>query len=221
MDWQGGGHRVAPPCLSLRLPGLSLGGTKVLGDIALEVARRETVAITGPSGIGKTSLLRVVLGLLEVPGAELRRPDSVSVVFQEPLLLPWRTARANLTLTTGIDRDAAEAALAEVGLAGRGGAFPAALSLGQQRRLALARAFAAAPELLLMDEPFVSLDPALADEMMGVFEALRARRPVTTLLVTHAEAEAARLASRRLRLGGRPARVIDDRRGVGGVPAGR
>jgi NitT/TauT family transport system ATP-binding protein len=88
--------------------------------------------------------------------------------------------------------------------------FPGTLSLGQQRRLALARAWAAAPGLLLMDEPFVSLEPALSDEMMALFESLRLARPVATILVTHTPAEAARLADRVVRLQGSPARIVGD-----------
>ncbi|PRD40182.1 UNVERIFIED_CONTAM: ssuB1 [Trichonephila clavipes] len=127
------------------------------------------------------------------------------MVFQEPVLLPWRNALDNITLATRCDPASACAALARVGLADKATALPGELSLGQQRRLALARAFAAQPDVLLMDEPFVSLDPALTDDMMALLEAERARRPMATILVTHAPAEAARLADRLLRLEGSPA----------------
>ncbi len=98
-----------------------------------------------------------------------------------------------------------------MGLGGRGADFPGQLSLGQQRRLALARAFATRPVLLLMDEPFVSLDPELAGEMMHLFARLRRETGVTTLLVTHVEAEARRLATRVVTLGGPPGRIVADR----------
>ena len=98
------------------------------------------------------------------------------MVFQEPTLLPWRTALRNLTLVTGVDDAAAEAALEAVGLRGPGGLFPRQLSLGQQRRLALARAFATRPELLLLDEPFVSLDGPLVEEMLAPDRGLDCRR---------------------------------------------
>ncbi len=201
-------RQAAPPVVArLRLSGLAFGGRPVLGRIALDLHAGETVALTGPSGIGKTTILRVLAGLERAQSAEVHRPDHLSMVFQEPVLMPWRTLVQNLTLTVGVTKAEAEAALAEVGLGGRGGDYPRQLSLGQQRRMALARAFAGTPDLLLMDEPFVSLDPALADEMMTLFETLRGRRPVATLLVTHVVSEAERLADRILKLTGSPAEL--------------
>ena len=199
-----------PPVLDLDLDGLRLGGVEVLGPLALTLHPGETAALTGPSGIGKTSLLRIIAGLETRHRGWRHVAGRIALVFQEPTLLPWRSVAQNLTLTTGVTAAEAEAALAEVGLAGFGQRWPRQLSLGQQRRLALARAFAARPDLLLMDEPFVSLDAALADEMMDLFETLRRRRRLATLLVTHVAAEAERLATRILRLDGRPARIVAD-----------
>ena len=204
-----GARDSGPPRVArLRLDGLSFGGRAVLGPVTLDLRQGETVALTGPSGAGKTTLLRSLAGLEPRFRGERVVPDRLAMVFQEPTLLPWRTLRDNLMIPLRISRDSAEAALAEVGLGGRGDAWPRQLSLGQQRRLSLARGFAAEPELLLMDEPFVSLDPALADEMMTLFETLRGRRRVTTLIVTHVQAEARRLATRILRLEGSPARLV-------------
>ncbi len=177
------------------------GDHEVLRDLRFTVAAGETLAVLGPSGSGKSTLLRILAGLDDDFEGSVRRPERVAMVFQEPTLLPWRRAIENLTLVTGVSRAQAEAALAEVGLAGRGTLYPRQLSLGQQRRLALARAFATRPELLLLDEPFVSLDARLVEEMLALTEALITATRPATVFVTHSVAEAERLASRVLRIG--------------------
>ncbi len=191
------------------------GPGDVLGPIALSLTAGETVALTGPSGVGKTSLLRIVAGLDRHFAGDRAAPARMAMVFQEPVLLPWRTAIDNLMIIARISRDEALGWLEDVGLTGLGERFPGMLSLGQQRRLSLARAFASSPDLLLMDEPFVSLDPALASEMMGLFERLRLRSRCATLLVTHVRGEAERLAGRILRLEGRPARLFEEGQNAG------
>ena len=126
--------------------------------------------------------------------------------------MPWRSAFANVTIPAGCGADEARAWLARVGLEGREDAFPRALSLGQQRRVALARAFASAPETLLLDEPFVSLDPESSEAMQATLVRLLEDRPVRALLVTHTRTEAVRLADRVIRLGGEPAGVVSETR---------
>ncbi len=195
------------PVLSVALDGMRFGMRDVLGALALSIQKGETVALTGPSGVGKTTLMRIIAGLETRFDGDVRRPDQLAMVFQEPTLMPWRSVADNLRIPLGIDDMAISIALEEVGLVGRGNAFPNQLSLGQQRRLSLARAFAGQPDLLLLDEPFVSLDAELAEEMVALFEALRDRHKVATLLVTHAASEAQRLADRILTLSGNPARL--------------
>lgn len=199
---------MAAPVISLDLRTKEFGARLILGPVSLAIAPGETVALTGPSGAGKTTLLRILAGLDRAFNGTLRVPERIAIVFQEPTLLPWRDARANIRLTTGVDAETAERLLGEVGLRGRGDAFPGQLSLGQQRRLALARALAAEPELLLLDEPFVSLDPALVEEMLDLTARALARRKTASVFVTHARAEAERLADRILTLGGDPARIV-------------
>lgn len=191
--------------IGIDIRGKRFGATRVLGPMNLTLEAGETVAVTGPSGIGKSTLLRIIAGLDRNFDGDVTRPERIAMVFQEPTLLPWRDARSNITLVTGARADVAGAALAEVGLGGMEARFPGQLSLGQQRRLALARALSAAPELLLLDEPFVSLDPALAAKMVALTGALLARRRIAAILVTHDMTEAGRLASRILRLDGHPA----------------
>jgi ABC-type nitrate/sulfonate/bicarbonate transport system ATPase subunit len=187
------------------------GRLHVLGDLALSVAGGEVAALVGPSGCGKTTLLRIVAGLDRDFEGSVRLPahGRLGVVFQEPRLLPWRRVEDNVRLAAPQASDETLSALfATLELSGHRRHFPGELSLGLARRVALARAFAVEPELLVLDEPFVSLDDALAARLRSELAELVARRPVTTLLVTHSIDEAVGLADRIFLLSGNPARVI-------------
>ncbi|TNC60392.1 ABC transporter ATP-binding protein [Rubellimicrobium roseum] len=184
----------------------AFNGREILRDIRLDVAPGERVAVLGPSGVGKSTLLRIVAGVDTAFEGRVDRPDNIAIVFQEPTLLRWRTVLANLLLThRGLRPEMARAMLARVGLAEKTEDFPGQLSLGQQRRVALARAFVGRPELLILDEPFVSLDPGTAEEMIALTEGLIAETRPAVLLVTHEPREAERLGQRICRLGGSPA----------------
>lgn len=185
------------------------GDTEVLRDIRFTVKAGETVALQGPSGIGKTTLLRLIAGIDDAFDGRIVRPDRLAMVFQEPTLLPWRSVIQNIMLVhPDLGANAARAALDRVGIGAKADLFPGQMSLGQQRRLALARAFAAQPKALILDEPFVSLDPELAQEMLELARSLIHEARPATIFVTHSREEAASLSDRVLKLGGQPATLI-------------
>jgi NitT/TauT family transport system ATP-binding protein len=187
----------------------------VLKDIALSVGVGSFVAITGPSGCGKTTLLNIVAGLDRDYEGSVAFADSprLAYVFQTPRLLPWRTVSENvaLALPPGDPRIArVEDLLGRVGLGEAVGVHPERLSLGMQRRVALARAFILDPDILLMDEPFVSLDEETARHLRSLLRELCFGRVVTVLFVTHNTMEAVALSTRIVRLSAAPARVVED-----------
>ena len=213
------------PVLSLRDAALALDGNAgrvdILKGITLDVAKGETLGLTGPSGSGKSSLL-MLMGGLERPtggtvtalGADLHRMDEdalarfrrdhMGVVFQSFHLIPTMTALENvatpLELAGAPDAfERAEAELEAVGLGHRAGHYPAQMSGGEQQRVALARASAPRPEILLADEPTGNLDAANGAAIMDLLFGLRDRHGATLVLVTHAPDLAAR-CDRELRL---------------------
>jgi ABC-type nitrate/sulfonate/bicarbonate transport system ATPase subunit len=187
------------------------GKLKVLGELAFSLAGGEVAALVGPSGCGKTTLLRIIAGLDRDFDGSVALPahGTLGMVFQEPRLLPWRTVEENVRLAAPRATDGGLDALFQtLGLSAHRDHYPGELSLGLARRVALARAFAVEPDLLLLDEPFVSLDAALAGRLREELAELVSRRPVTTLLVTHDVDEAIGLADRLLLLSVSPARVL-------------
>jgi sulfonate transport system ATP-binding protein len=177
------------------------GATPVLGPIRFDVPQSQTVALVGPSGVGKSTLLRIVSGIDTDFNGAVTRPEKQAVVLQEPTLLPWRSSLENMLIFhPELPKDRALDMLERVGFGGMAALFPGQLSLGQQRRLSLARAFVGAPEMLIMDEPFVSLDPKTAQTMLTLTQELIAETRPATLFVTHDSQEADVLADRVLRL---------------------
>jgi len=183
---------------------------ELLHDIGFSLADREVGVLVGPSGCGKTTTLRIIAGLdRDFEGAITRPPGRVGMVFQEPRLLPWRTVEDNVRLVAPEIAQAALTSLfAVLELEEHRRHYPGELSLGLARRVALARAFAIEPELLLLDEPYVSLDAALARRLREQLAALMETRAMTALLVTHDLEEAVRLGDRIFLFSARPARIV-------------
>ena len=197
------------------------GGERLILDrVRLTLRQSEFVALVGPSGCGKTTLLQIVAGLdteyagrIHWPGTRDGQRPSLGYVFQNPRLLPWLSLRDNIALVLPDPKARAahiDSLLATMGLADVAHLHANRLSVGMQRRGALARAFAVEPRLLLMDEPFVSLDAPTAAQLRRLLLALcEAERP-TVVFVTHDLHEATLLADRVLFLSHPPARVVGE-----------
>lgn len=191
--------------IEINIKGKSYGSEQVLGNINLSIAPKSSIALLGPSGVGKSTFLRILSGLDNDFEGNIKNSSKTALVFQEPTLLPWRTTLQNITLISGASDETAIEVLHELGLASKLDHFPNQLSIGQQRRLSLARAFAAKPKLLIMDEPFTSLDQSLVNEMLQLTKNLLNKREITLLFVTHSMREAEFLSDDIYQLAGTPA----------------
>jgi NitT/TauT family transport system ATP-binding protein len=196
---------------------------EVLDDIAFAVDRQELVSVVGASGCGKSTLLRILGGLLQPTAGSVRingdtvtspRPDTVALVFQEDALLPWQKVDDNVALGLAArkvpKRERAEkvaAALSVVRLAGFAKAHPHQLSGGMRQRAALARALVLEPQVLLLDEPFASLDEQTRNLMGQELRNLHQRIGGAMVMVTHSLTEAVLLSDRVVALSSRPGRV--------------
>lgn len=193
----------------------------VFTDLELSVDSGEVFALMGPSGSGKSTLLRVLAGLEELTGGTLHRSERVGLVFQDPLLLPWRNVAANIALGLSFRANAEassaadlEAVADELGIAHLLHARVDAISGGEAQRVALARAVLTRPELLLLDEPFAALDPPTRLSLQGWFRNLVHERGIAAVFVTHDLDEALRVGDRVGLLGAGPGNV----NGVWNVP---
>jgi len=192
-------------------------GTQALEKIDLVIGEGEFVSLLGPSGCGKSTALRIIAGLLRPSSGAVEFPGGkpeIGFVFQEPTLMPWANAQANARLALDLKHvargeadDRAAAALARVGLKGFERAYPRELSGGMRMRASIARALAAGPKLLLMDEPFAALDEltrhALNDDLLKLWSEDR----MTVVFVTHSVFESAFLSSRVVVMTPRPGRI--------------
>ena len=191
----------------------------VIGDVHFSVPRSQFTCIAGPSGCGKTTLLNIIAGLEPCPQATIEfngesiEKTAIAYVFQEPRLMPWLSVLDNVTLVTDNTpqrRQQAMDILKMIGLDDVPNEFPNRLSGGMQRRVALARAFITQPQIMLMDEPFVSLDPKLAQNIRKNLLDIWNKTPSNILFITHDLNEALFLADRILFIGQRPAQILLD-----------
>jgi ABC-type nitrate/sulfonate/bicarbonate transport system ATPase subunit len=198
-------------------------GRKVLKDISFGLDEGETLSVVGPSGCGKTTLLYLLCGLLRPERGEVRlggrtveRPlPEIAIVLQDYGLLPWKSALSNVVLglkIQGVSKrermDRGRTALDAMGLSGREGDYPACLSGGERQRVAIARAYASGPRLLLMDEPFSSLDAITREKLQDLLRASWKESNIPYLLVTHSIEEAVYLGRRILVMAGSPATIV-------------
>ena len=182
---------------------------QILRDVAFRAVQGEVLAILGPSGMGKSTILRICIGIdRDFQGSVHLPPGKLSVMFQEPRLLPWLTVEENLWLVQpGLD---VAAVLREVLLPSVEKSLPSALSLGMARRVALARALAVDPKILVLDEPFASLDQSLGNALGARIADRALRHDTLVLLSTHDVDQALAMATRILVLADDPATLSAD-----------
>ena len=193
---------------------------KALEDLRITVGECEFVCVLGPSGCGKTTLLNCIAGLdrtfdgtVDIGSGPDHDEPVIGYVFQNPRLLPWRTVIENIELVLSPEQQHSgrvDELIAATGLEPFRQAYPGRLSLGLERRVALVRAFALQPDVLLMDEPFVSLDEPRAQRLRRLLLNIWQGRPTTVLFVTHDLREAIRLADRIVLLSAAPGTVMSD-----------
>ncbi|PPK77103.1 NitT/TauT family transport system ATP-binding protein [Methylobacter tundripaludum] len=188
-----------------------------IANLQLSLNSNEFICLVGPSGCGKTTLLNIIAGLDndydgEILVGQQHTPPKIGYIFQNPRLLPWRTVRENIELVLSEHQspDVIDALLEVMQLTQAQHVYPERLSLGMSRRVSIIRAFAIDPEVLLMDEPFVSLDAPTARQVRELLVKLWQQRPHTVLFVTHDLREAIALADRLIFLSAPPMQVVSE-----------
>lgn len=188
-----------------------------IADLKLSLNSNEFICLVGPSGCGKTTLLNIIAGLDndydgEILVGQQHTHPKIGYIFQNPRLLPWRTVRENIELALDgqSSPDVIDELLEVMQLTQSQHVYPERLSLGMSRRVAIIRAFAIDPEVLLMDEPFVSLDAPTARQVRALLLKLWQQRPHTVLFVTHDLREAIALGDRLIFLSAAPMQVVSE-----------
>ncbi|MCK6538495.1 MAG: ABC transporter ATP-binding protein [Anaerolineales bacterium] len=213
------------PILSIRSLGAMFtnenGGLRVLEDVTFDVHPREFVCVLGPSGSGKTTLLRLVAGLLTPTTGQItfarKQQPRIGMVFQQANLMAWRTVEQNIMLPLEVDGVGERTALEKtremielMGLQGFEDSYPRDLSGGMAQRVAIARALIHDPDLLLLDEPFASLDAMTREHMWNELSRIWQAKQKTVIMVTHSINESLFLADRVLVLTQRPGKIKMD-----------
>lgn len=198
-------------------------GTLILEDISFKLEKGESLSIIGPSGCGKTTILYMIAGLvpasegtISLNGREIKEPDSrTAFILQDYGLLPWKTVIENVSLGMKIKKysgkksaDISDKILNDLGIFTHKDKYPATLSGGEKQRVAIARALSTEPEILLMDEPFSSLDTLTREKLQQTIYDIHEKRSLTLITVTHSIEEAVFLGDRVMVMDGRPGKVL-------------
>ena len=211
--------------LQLNRVNKSYQNTHIIKDVSFHLKNDETIVILGPSGCGKTTLLNLISGMekpdkggIEVDGKPVAKPSTeISFILQDYGLLPWKTVLDNVALGLKIKGikakerlNIAQSQLHNLGLQGREHDYPLSLSGGERQRVAIARAYATSPRLMLMDEPFSSLDAITRETLQDTLVESWKSTPIPYLLVTHSVEEAICLGKRILIMSGSPAQLVTE-----------
>lgn len=190
----------------------SFGDLHVLDGVSLSLDRRETYALLGPSGCGKTTLVKILAGLLDPDSGRVDVMGRTGIVFQEPRLLPWLTLEENIGIVNKIsdvelEEEEVDELLELTGLGDSRNSFPKDLSGGMKQRASLARALAFQPDVLLLDEPFNSLDHRTKKSLLEEFREIIDARELVAVFVTHNIEDALEAGDEIILMDDRPAAI--------------